>query len=97
MTRKRAPRHNVESMLRASLPVLNGIVADSGDILDEIQIREMDEPGIQYEQHAQKARALRRMAMEVQETLRKMAQGMVLEEDVWKRSAEAEDKKNAAK
>lgn len=80
--RTRAPRAAVNEMLRTSLPVLNGLSADCGDILDELQLRELDEPGDQYEREIQKARAIRRIALEVQEGMRKLARALEAEEQI---------------
>lgn len=78
--RKRAPRRKVEEMIAAALPVLNGIITDSGDIMDRLHVLEMKEPGTQYERELQKARAIRRMAEDIQTTMRKLSQGLVAEE-----------------
>lgn len=79
MTRKLASAEKVTKWIADSLPVLDGIVADSTAILSELQVKEMAEPGLQFEQHAQKARAIRRIAEEIQERLRKLHTGLRLE------------------
>lgn len=87
--RTRIDRASFGAFIKTASPVLNAVVADSGDLLVAVEAREIDEPGSQFEQHAQKARAIRRMAIEMQEMLRKIMSGMALEEQLWKQTAAA--------
>jgi hypothetical protein len=88
--RTNAPPTAVDKMLRDSLPVLNGIVADSGNILDVLQVRELDEPGVQYERQTQKARAIRGMAIEIQSSMRKLAKALRDEERIYSEAEKPE-------
>lgn len=80
--RTRAPRQKVAEFQRAALPLLNDIVADSGDLLAHLQLAEQAEPGTQFEQHMQRARAIRKLAQAIQDDLRNLVRALASEERI---------------
>lgn len=78
--RKRAPRQTLEAKVKEFVPVLNDVIADCADLQAAYQIQEISEPGQQYEQQIQKARAIQRLATEVMTRLRNIVQGMARED-----------------
>lgn len=78
--RTRVPRTAFAEIVRRDLSTWTAIIADSNDLLAEYQTREADEPGIQYAAHVNKAKAIRKMAEEMQDRTQRILAGMVREE-----------------
>lgn len=80
MARSKAPIGAVNELVRVALPVLSGVVADSGEILEALTVLEMDEPGIQYNQEMSRSRAIEKIATGIRDDLRKLQQALIAEE-----------------